>query len=563
MAPRTSPRIFDLGPYGGAPMVNLAAGRVTRRRGRRIVRNPLATPGEFALPSQGGVRILRNQRTNTMGVRDLVVDRSGRVIANLRTGANPQLRMSGEGPSRRLVVGRSGAPAPGAAPTGGGAGRATPALAGVTDDPTLYRSSRDPVLWTGRGQPNQNTLNTQFGQGNWYVDQTEDGKYVVKRRDNSPYAMYNEHPSIRQYLESLDRGYDQFQSYLTNTYNPMVTAGSKALTDARLASGNAYNAAIQNYSNAAGNVASAMAPAQVAGMTGGTVQAPNMNALGAAQSMAATANVGRNLDAGYRTALGGLEAEKMGQSFQSAALGYGAGLLNQYGQKRQQERLRIDQWIEEQRSAAAVAAERRDLALMRMDQSMVNSLIVSGDRAAAREVTTRGQDLTNERAQADDTRQAAAAEDRYSNRALERDGWIRLPQGAGTRGLQVTTSNQGVRYYKPRGGRPRGSGGSGTDGRPPTRSERAARINDFRRNWTPGSQDPATGRPKDASWGRTLTQKVLAASTFLKLNIALFPELRKGNRNGVRDFLIAAGVKDPKIRAKVIDATIQSLASGG
>lgn len=554
MAPRTSPRIFDLGPYGGAPMVNLAAGRVTRRRGKRVVRNPLATPGEFRLPTTGGLRILRNQRTNTMGVRDLVVDRSGRVVANLRTGANPQLRFVGEGPNRRLVVGRAGAPAPGAAPTGGGAGRT---LAGVTNDPNLYKSASDPVLWTGRGQPRQETLNSQFGQGNWYVEQSEDGKYVVKRRDNSPYAMYNQYPFVRRYLEDMDRGYDQFQNYLTNTYNPMVTAGSKALTDARLASGNAYNAAIQNYSNAAGNVASAMAPAQVAGMTGGTVQAPNMNALGAAQSMAASANVGRNLDAGYRTALGGLEAEKMGQSFQSAALGYGAGLLNQYGQKRVQERLKMDQWIEEQKAAQA----KLDLDMARLDQSMINSLIVSGDRAAARDVTTRGQDLTDARGQADDARADAAAEDKYSNRGLERDGWIRLPKGAGTRGLQVTTSNEGVKYYKPRKGGGGGGGGSG-GGSGPTPSERAARMNDFTRKWSPPrGLNPDTDQPYPAPWGNG-AQKYAAAASWIKSNINLFPGLKKGNRKAINAFLLEAGISRPDIRRRLIDQAIQLIARG-
>jgi len=50
-------------------------------------------------------------------------------------------------------------------------------------------------------------------------------------------------------------------------------------------------------------------------------------------------------------------------------------------------------------------------------------------------------------------------------RALERDGWIVLPQGAGTRGLNITTANDGTRMYKPRDGRGSGSGsGSGSGG---------------------------------------------------------------------------------------------------
>lgn len=526
MAPRTSPRIFDLGPYSGAPMVNLAAGRVTRRRGKRIVRNPLATPGEFRLPTTGGLRILRNQRTNTMGVRDLVVDRSGRVVANLRTGSNPQLRFVGEGPNRRLVVGRAGAPAPGAAPTGGGAGRT---LAGVTNDPNLYKSASDAVLWTGRGQPRQETLNSQFGQGNWYVEQTEDGKYVVKRRDNSPYAMYNQYPFVRRYLEEMDRGYDQFQNYLTNTYNPMVTAGSKALTDARLASGNAYNAAIQNYSNAAGNVASAMAPAQIAGMTGGTVQAPNMNALGAAQSMAASANVGRNLDAGYRTALGGLEAEKMGQAFQSAALGYGAGLLNQYGQKRVQERLKMDQWIEEQKAAQA----KLDLDLARLDQSMINSLIVSGDRAAAREVTQRGQDLVDARGQADDARQATLDQGLRPSDLVS--GYRKIPKNAGPawRSRPGVVQDINGDYWIPKAGSAGRSGSSATNDPKPV--DLSSAINNMRTAWK-GDEDSLLGGGGGILGGREtpVQRDYQRLAVYIAARVKQFPGLEKGDTTNLK-----------------------------
>lgn len=424
MARRRNPLVFDLRPYGGAPMVNLASGQVTRRSGGSLARTPL-TDGVFDVGNRGGLRILRNRRTNTMGRRDLVVDQRGRVVANIRPGSNPQLRFVGTGANRRLVVGRAGAPAPGAAPTGGGAG-ATRLTAGVTDDPNLIKSTNDPVLWRGRNQPNIATLNRQFGQNGWYVEQDDDGRYVVKRRDNSPYAAYNDYPWARRYLEGLDRGYDQFQSYITNTLTPAVTSASQALTAARLAGGNAYNTAIQNYANSAGTAASAITTPQVAGATGGTVVAPNQNALAAAQSMAASANAARNIDAGYRTSLGGLEAEKMGQSFVSSTLGYASGLLNQYSQKRQEERLKIDQFIEEQKAEAA----QREIDLLRMDQSYINSLIVSGDRAAARDVTIRGQDLADARGRADDARQ-----DRIDRGYLPKDlkdDYNKIPKGAGS-----------------------------------------------------------------------------------------------------------------------------------
>lgn len=454
------------------------------------------------LPQVRGLRIRRNVRTN-YGVRDLVVDQQGNVLTAIKAGSNPRLMMSTPqaGQPRRLVVGR------GSATTGGGAAPTTPGA----DTPAAPAGPPD------------------------------------------PYADYNDYPFIKNYLSGLDRQYDSFQNYVTNTYNPAVTAASQALTQLRLNSGNAYNSAVQNYAGSAGQVASTITTPQVAGMTGGTVQAPNQNALGAAQSMAATRNVARSLDAGYRTALGGLEAEKMGQSFLSSTMGYAAGLLNQYGQKRQAERLKMDQWIYEQKQAEEQAKAKQDLEMLKLDQSMINSLIVSGDRAAARDVTAANNAADNARAD-------AAANDQYTNRGLERDGWIRLPKGAGTRGLNVTTSTEGVKYYKPRGSGGGGSRGGGSSGAP-TESQRAARINDFRGKWKPGQTNPATGQPGAPVWGGG-QNRVDAAAIFLRDNIALFPGIKKGNRTGVEEFLIRAGVTDKNARRRVIDALIQLIARG-
>lgn len=452
------------------------------------------------LPQVRGLRIRRNVRTN-YGVRDLVVDQQGNVVTAIKAGSNPRLMMSTPqaGQPRRLVVGRGPARAgAGAAPTGPGAG-STPA-----------------------GPPD-------------------------------PYAEYNDYPFIKNYLQGMDRQYEGFQNYLTNTYNPQVTAASQALTQARLGAGNAYNTAIQNYAGSAGTVASAITPAQVAGATGGSIVAPNQNALGAAQSMAASAAAGRSLDAAYRTSFGALDAEKMGQSFLSSTMGYAAGLLNQYGQKRQAERLKMDQWIAEQKQAEEQAKAKQDLEMLKLDQSMINSLIVSGDRAAARDVTAANNAADNARAD-------AAANDQYTNRGLERDGWIRLPKGAGTRGLNVTTSTEGVKYYKPRGSGGGGSRGGGSSGAP-TESQRAARINDFRGKWKPGQVDPATGQASAPVWGGG-QNKVDAAAIFLRDNIALFPGIKKGNRTGVEEFLIRAGVTNKNERRRVIDALIQLIARG-
>jgi hypothetical protein len=502
----------------------------------------METP-EFALPNVGGLRVVRRRVGN--GVRDLVMDQQGNVLLNIAgTGARPTIQRSNTGPDGRgrLVVRRPGAaPGAGAAPTGPGAG--------------------GDVVWTGRVNPNTTTLNTRFGEGNYVVAQ-ENGRYVVRRKPGTapgpaappdPYADYNDYPFIKNYLRGMDDTYTGFQNYLTNTYNPQITAASQALTAQRLAAGGSYNNAIQNYAGSAGNVAAAMTTPQVAGMTGGTVQAPNQNALGAAQSMAATAAAARNIDAGARTALGGLEAEKMGQSFLGSAMGYGAGLPNQYGQKRQSERLKMDQWIAEQKAAEKAAKDKMDLEMLKLDQSMINSLIVSGDRAAARQATAAN--AAADRA-ADAASDAAATSEDYSTRALQLKGWRILPKGAGTKGLEIMPSSDGTKMYKPKSGSGGGSGGAPSD------SARAARINDFKNKWSPGETDPATGQAKPSTWGKTPQQRISAAAVFIKTNISLFPTLKKGKRGEVDSFLILAGVTNKNVRNAIIDQAIQLVGRG-
>lgn len=549
MARKRRPRPYvnlRAGGNGMPPLVNYGAPggpRITTLDAQgRPVRETVAS-GEFALPQVRGLRIRRGVRTN-YGVRDLVVDPQGNVLQAIAAGANPTIRMSTNNPdgSRRLVVGR------GSATTGGGAAPTTPGAdtSGFTVDSGSYRMD-----------PNRTELNKRYGEGQYAVVKVGD-KWVVRRKPPGPagpaappdpYAEYNDYPFIKTYLQGLDTQYNNFQNYLTNTYNPQITAASQALTNARLASGNAYNSVIQNAGNSAGMVASAITTPQIAGMTGGTVQAPNQNALGAAQSMAATANTARNMDAGARTALGGLEAEKMGQAFLGSAMGYGAGLLNQYGQKRQQERLKLDQWIAEQKAAAEEAKAKNDLELAKLDQSMINSLIISGDKAAARNATAQSDTQLKPADLISGYRKVGAGAARGTTGAVQDvngDWWIPKPEPAPSGGGG--------------GGGGRG-GGRGGGTKPPTASQRAARINDFKAKWAPGETDPGTGQPKPSTWGSG-QNKFDSAAVFLKQNIALFPELRKGKRTGALEFLMLAGVKDPKVRKRIVDTAIQLIARG-
>lgn len=547
------------GGNGMPPLVNYGAPggpRITTLDAQgRPVRETVAN-GEFALPQVRGLRIRRGVRTN-YGVRDLVVDPQGNVIQAIAAGANPTIRMSTAGPDggRRLVVGR------GSATTGGGAAPTTPGAdtSGFTVDSGSYRMN-----------PNRTELDRRYGAGQYAVVKVGN-KWVVRRKPEAagpaappdPYAAYNDYPWIKDYLSGMDRQYDSFQNYLTNTYNPQITAASQALTQARLNAGNVYNSAIQNYAGSAGTVASAMAPAQVAGATGGTIQAPNMNALGAAQSMAATANVGRSMDASARTALGGLEAEKIGQSFLSSAIGYGAGLLNQYGQKRQSERLKLDQWIAEQKAAAEEAKAKNDLELAKLDQSMINSLIVSGDRAAARAVTQRGQDLTNERAVADDTRQATLDQGLRPSDLVS--GYRKVPKGAGRGWQSKPGAVQDINgdWWIPKPGGSGGGSGGGSTRSTPVGSEGLTKG--FREGWKgkpggtlPGGAPDPTNPGKAPTFGKNTpankAKRIQAAVSFILTNRANFVRNGKFDVNILTTWLGSAVPEmTPENRRAIID----------
>lgn len=435
------------------------------------------------LPQVRGLRIRRNVRTN-YGVRDLVVDQQGNVLTAIRAGSNPRLMMSTPqaGQPRRLVVGRGPArTGAGAAPTGPGAG-SPPA-----------------------GPPD-------------------------------PYAEYNDYPFIKNYLQGLDRQYEGFQNYVTNTYNPAIAAASQGITQARLGAGNAYNTAMQNYAGSAGTVAAAIAPAQVAGASGGSVVAPNQNALGAAQSMAQTAATGRSLDAAYRTSFGALEAEKVGQSFLSSSMGYAAGLLNQYGQKRQAERLKMDQWIAEQKAAEKEAKDKQELELLKLDQSMINSLIISGDRAAARATTERGQDIQANNAAADDARAGQITPQSLLS------GYIKLKPGAGAnwRNKPGAVQDMNGDWWIPKPGGSSGGGGGSTKPKVINKESidkvfRSGFVGKPPETYPGGAEKPNTGT--EPTWKGNRAAKRRAAAAWVISNRKNFVGLTKADATVLRTWL--------------------------
>jgi hypothetical protein len=336
----------NLNNYGG-PDVTLGTDPMVRRyapSGAIRKATTLADPNTYDIATQRGLSIKRGAKTR-LGQRDLLVDRNGRVIAALNPGGagatKNQLAFIDNGAGgRKMVVRRGAAPALPGAPNGDNGG--------------------------GGGGP---------------VD---------------PYQKYRDsgYGFAADYLTGLDTGYNNFNDYVTKTAIPGVSAMTKALGTLSANASSGYKDLVKNYAGSAGNVASAMTTPQVAGATGGVVVAPNQNALAAQQGMAAAAQTGRELFAGQQSVADALGAEKMAGATNAYVTNYASGLLNQYAQKRVDQRLKLDQWISDSQAAADKAQQDYDLKLMGFDQSMINSLIISGDRAAARGLTARGQDMT-------------------------------------------------------------------------------------------------------------------------------------------------------------------------
>ena len=490
---RSNPRYYDLS-QNAAPIVDLQGNRVrTFGPGRRNLGSAsLGVPGEYQISQTGGQRVLRQVKTKA-GRRDLVVDQQGRVQAVLNPGSGAKIRRGANG---KVVVGLS-APGGGAAP--GASGGSTP----DTNAPT------GPV---------------------------------------DPYADY---PSIKAYLASMDTGYTKLQDYFKNTLIPNVTAGTTALAGLSKGVSGAYQGMINNYAGSAGNVASSITTPQVAGSGSGPIYAPNQNALGAAQSLAATTKVGRDLAAGYQSTVDQLGAERISAGTLAYVSTYSSGLLTQYATKKNEEMLKLNMWIEEQKTAATkllYEAEQdklnRDVQLRGQDITTQNALIMSGDRKAAIAATTRGQDISSANAAAD--RQAridaaaakAARAGRFTDDQLSAKDFRMVPKGAGPKNQAIidqtkVKSLDGNWWYKPKssGSASGGAGGTTIIGAPQLRKQ-------FTEGWSgsPGKPDPLTGTIDESTktaplWNDPAT-KIKQAVDWIMSRRANFPKMKKKGQTG-------------------------------
>jgi hypothetical protein len=335
--------------YGG-PVVSLGATdpmvNVYNPRGMVTRSTSLATPDYYTLPSGNsrGLSIRRGIKTR-FGTNDVVIGANGKPVAVLSpSGKNAagknQLAWVDTPQGRRLVV-RRGPGAGGSAPSPGAGGSGS-----------------------GGGTPNP-------------VD---------------PYADYNDYPFIKNYMKSLDTGYDSMSALFGTKDNPgpylqAMTQGATALGNAYANIAQNYNQVVGGYATGAAQTAAQVAPPQVAGASGGVVSAPNMTALGSAQGMSAAGAKGIATQGAYNSTVNTLKGAVASGDIITRASQYASGLLSQYAQKRSSEKLKLDQWIY---AAKADAQKSKDDLAYKMaveDNKNLRALIASGDKAAALDVT--------------------------------------------------------------------------------------------------------------------------------------------------------------------------------
>jgi len=246
-----------------------------------------------------------------------------------------------------------------------------------------------------------------------------------------PYAKYDkDYKWIGDYLRSLKAQEDAFGSIFKNEFQPSVSAALTSMGN--LATGAADRYARAAAAGAAANQAAAnLAPVQAAGST----EAFDPIGLAAEQAASRATGAAAAENARMGATMSALAPISAGQGIlANIQRGY-AAISSEYANKRIEDQMKLEQWIKEQESAALdrEVQQQYNLGLLGVRKSEVEADIAS-DRADR--------------------------EEKGDIRTLERDGWIRLPKGAGTRGLNTTTANDGTVMYKPRD---KGKGG-GSDG---------------------------------------------------------------------------------------------------
>lgn len=377
-------------------------------RGYFNPRDPSGKPLPFKLPKNagagiklpkiGGLRLRRGVTTGKFGKRDIIVDANGKVYGLAKPG---QFKIGiGNNPGFLSLVPKPKKPKNGKPGTPGAPG-------------------------TGTGAPG-----------------TPPDEYASYDKD---------YPWIASYLRSLRNEETAFNDRYKNQIQPGVATGLESLGKIGEGIANTYGGQVGTSPQQPGyvsniyGVAANLTPAQVASGMGGAASVYDPNSVAARQGLASAASASAQADARYRSLMAGLSPVSTAQGLLAGLASQAATISKSYADKRMSERVKLDQWIAEQKASAADRQIRQqyNMALLGIKQ----------DQLA----------LDQQQYNLDVTK--AQNEGVKTDTQLAAEGFKRVPAKVGPKNAakvasSTVTSKEGNAWFKP-GGKPSGSGSGG------------------------------------------------------------------------------------------------------
>lgn len=375
------------------------------------------------LPKIGGLRLRRGVTTGKFGKRDIIVDANGKVYGLAKPG---QFKIGvGNNPGFLSLVPNPKNPKGGKPGTPG-----TPSTPGTPPD---------------------------------------------------EYASYDkDYPWIASYLRSLRKEETAFNDRYKNQIQPGVAAGLESLGKIGEGIANTYGGQVGTSPQQPGYVsniygaAANLTPAQVASGMGGAASVYDPNSVAARQGLASAASASAQADARYRSLMAGLSPVSTAQGLLSGLASQAATISKSYADKRMSERVKLDQWIAEQKASAADRQIRQQY-----NMALLN---IKTDQLA---LDQKQYELDVDKARTDGVK---------TDTQLANEGFKRVPAKVGPKNAAkvastTVTSKEGNSWFKP--GKPSGSGGS--TGGPTASQQNDVATGLYDAYFGKQTQDPATG----------------------------------------------------------------------
>lgn len=370
---------------------------------RKALREYFRKPRSYKSPYGLGFKLpsigglrVRRGQTTPFGKRDVITDQQGRVYGTTKAGAN-------------LAIGRNAA-----------------------GQITLIRRPATPATPATPAKPGQ------------------------PAPPPDEYASYKkDYPWIATYLRGLRSQEKDFNTRYQEKFEPALRGTLENMARVGEGAADRYKA-LANTGTAAMGAAANIAPTQIASSSG--VVDPYFARAGQSR-LSSAADAGQAMSS-YNAALQAMAPVSAGQSILRGITSQYAAMSKSYADKRIEDRLKLDQWIEEQKAAAA---DRK----IKQQYNMAMLGLKGSDLELDRQKLQLDIDKTRLEGQKTATELLAA-------------GFRPVPKGAGPKtmakiqGSIVTATDTGASFFKPQGGRGGSGGGGGA-----TASQRQKTIADL------------------------------------------------------------------------------------